>query len=215
MLCTLVTIPGNVIAMYHWSLDDVDARAVQLSFLLHNMTLGVFSIIVWANAPTFGLFVIVGKSIRATNPRLRAFGIAIFSFFLLYTFSVQMFKVVFFYRGAEPEWHTSVARIGDLPDSATSGCLHPQASQGTIPYMIYLIITTEQIISRNGVGSQSNVWTLGQTLAMLMLLSVIMDCSVAMWREVKGDWVGWFRSLSEIDALGLGDLTIPDNGAGS
>ncbi|KDQ50991.1 hypothetical protein JAAARDRAFT_544247 [Jaapia argillacea MUCL 33604] len=240
MLCTLVTIPGNTIAVFYWSLDDIDARAVQVSFLLHNIALGVFAIIVWAKAPTFGLvadsgcrnndtvqFVIFGKSVRTTNVGLRGVCIAMFSCFLFYTFWVVLFKAQWMLREQKlktrrlGEVPRLVAGVGDLqkpdhfeeevagvaaplPELAAPVVRHKPASQvflgmvtpkqllGTIPYIVYIIVTTEQILLRNGVGSQSNDWTLGQTLAMFMLLSVMMDFGVAIQKGAGRHWLRWF-----------------------
>ncbi|KDQ50992.1 hypothetical protein JAAARDRAFT_544321 [Jaapia argillacea MUCL 33604] len=243
-LCTIATIPGNSLAVFHWPLDDIAARSVQTAFLLHNIALGIFGIIVWARVSSFGLdmtkcednhgvmFVIFGKSIRATNPALRILAIMLFGFLLVYTLLVVALKVygkVTSKSRRPTSGHAPLSSANPPPDmpvlvrevsmmkkeNSTSmgestvememvrrpsaslthhrgviqSCLAfvtPQQLIVTIPYLIYLIITTEQILLRNHLQDQSNQWTLGQTIAMLMIISVMTDFVLAT-REYGGE----------------------------
>lgn len=52
--------------------------------------------------------------------------------------------------------------------------------------MIYMIVTTEQIVARNpDVSSSLQAWTFSQTLALIMLGQQIMDCFTYIKEELK------------------------------
>lgn len=51
------------------------------------------------------------------------------------------------------------------------------------------MVTTEQILSRNGVNAATHAWTFGQTLALILLLAQIIDLCSTM-DKIKGSTAG-------------------------
>jgi hypothetical protein len=57
---------------------------------------------------------------------------------------------------------------------------------GGVVGMIYMIVTTEQIVQRNeDVSSQVNAWTYSQTIALILLGQQLMDCFTYFKEEIK------------------------------
>lgn len=42
-------------------------------------------------------------------------------------------------------------------------------------FWIYLVVTTETILSRNHVATESNAWSFGQTVAIILIILPLMD----------------------------------------
>lgn len=44
-----------------------------------------------------------------------------------------------------------------------------------VAFWIYLVVTTETILSRNHVATESNAWSFGQTVAIILIILPLMD----------------------------------------
>jgi hypothetical protein len=70
-------------------------------------------------------------------------------------------------------------------DHSTSRGQHITRFGGLVG-MIYMIVTTEQIVRRNpGIKEDLNEWTYGQTIALIMLGQQLMDCFSYFKEELK------------------------------
>jgi len=191
------------------SLDGSFGMAYRIASLLHGILSSVFGIVVYAQPDTFtslgegivytegcdfddgAVFVVLGQSIDAKNGGLRIWALVIFSFGLFDI--IRMSSAAFL-----PRRVTHFLGIRDQPTQR-----QPRRITATgLAVMIYLIITTEQIISRSNLQTVANEWTLGQTISLLKVLDQLMK-SISRIRKKGIDRARWQLYETQIRQLGL------------
>lgn len=153
---------------------------------------------VWTSVSGFGLplgskgctaneitrFVVLGHDIRPDSTGLRRFAIFIFALGILSSLQVLYItsKWILDYalmgpQKAKQKGADDLARQMKLRrERGRSG--HHVTLFGGIVGLIYMIVTTEQIVARNPDVSQTlRDWTFGQTLALIMLAQQLLDCA--------------------------------------
>jgi hypothetical protein len=144
--------------------------------LVTNITFAVFvtmsvtyQLWVWVHVDSFGsqpqcndstIFVFFGHSVRATASWLRTLTIIAASFAAVAALNAVMSTIVLLglripsmcERNKHEDWHASPINFGQL---AT---------------IIYLLVTTEQIVARNHIPDADNQWTYGQTLSVFLVI---------------------------------------------
>jgi len=191
--------------------------SVNISYFLY-MTFWVFwGLYVWAQVDDFGntpecnsqtMFVVFGHSIEATRDGLRKFAIAVFSLGALAALASLAFMLAWlaaYVHGA--------GTAEDFKDAVSRKLGNIQAWAG-LGVLIYLIVTTEQMITRNQLNDATNVWTLGQILAMILLLQQLMDVA-SLARKSLYSREG--RSGSDVSSLAMeapGTMVAPADTTG-
>lgn len=152
-------------------------------FSLHSRALDPSSPLANCTANLQTQFVIFGKSIPATNSGLRVFALVTFGMAALPAL-VAIYHVVW--------WSLAACIHGELKVRAAQANKNVKKekysvgegsgktrvkSMGGLAALIYMIVTTEQIVHRNGpdVAEGLSQWTFGQTLAVIMLLQQLLD----------------------------------------
>ncbi|KDQ50407.1 hypothetical protein JAAARDRAFT_584350 [Jaapia argillacea MUCL 33604] len=117
-------------------------------------------------------FVVAGKSVLVTNRSLRIFAL---------TFSSVLLFVAFLASAGLPLLSTlRVLQRRDEVDIITWRFWVMCCQLGGA---IYMIVTTEQVLSRNNLQHQTHQWSFGQTLALIMLIQPLSDIFYAIWRN--------------------------------
>ncbi|KAF8699199.1 hypothetical protein RHS03_07302, partial [Rhizoctonia solani] len=160
---------------------------------------------VWNDPKTFGIpkgeenctasvdtvFVVFGHNVSITNTGLRGFAMFIFAIGSISALAAlwQCIKWTFLYAigGAEKAKRAAAEQYIDGTRSDRSGTsVQHMSFFGGAAGMIYMIVTTEQIVKRNQVVStQDNDWSYSQTLALIMLGQQLMDCCTYIRQEVE------------------------------
>ncbi|CCO32439.1 hypothetical protein BN14_06499 [Rhizoctonia solani AG-1 IB] len=149
---------------------------------------------VWHNPSTFGIpsdkenctastgtvFVVFGHNVSVTNSGLRGFALSMFAISLI---------------GALASLYYSIGWLGDYviigpkaaKDKAARGYVEQLTRKvmsrfGGLAGMIYMIVTTEQIVDRNNVRDELKDWTYSQTIALILLGQQLLDCG-SYWKE--------------------------------
>ncbi|QRV75327.1 transmembrane protein [Ceratobasidium sp. AG-Ba] len=194
MLTTLMTTFVAVNGTYIHSLG----LSINLACLIFTSFWCYWGLQVWANVSTFGLplgaqnctanedtrFVVLGHSVHATNGRLRAFAMFIFALGVvsaLHALWVTVSWVLRYkYDGPQESKRDAaeqLARRQRLRQERGRGSQHVVRFGGLVG-LIYLIVTTEQMVAWNPDVSQAlRDWSFGQTLALIMLAQQIFDCA--------------------------------------
>ncbi|KDN43750.1 hypothetical protein RSAG8_05940, partial [Rhizoctonia solani AG-8 WAC10335] len=143
--------------------------------------------------PSNGLtqYVLFGKSIPATNPGLRIFALVVFGCVGVVTLSAVLLLVrwggkVWVHGGEVKARNVEVWMnykrerygIGARAGKSRLTSLLP------LPILIYLVISTEQLVARNNLPDLAE-WSFGQTLAVVMLLAQFVEIGLWVWREKK------------------------------
>lgn len=168
----------------------------RMATLLHGILSATFGLVVYSNPSSFGgvanavecpnsgfIFVVFGQSISATNPGLRIFAMLFFIW--------SAFEIIRENRGALALF---ILRLFFAPKEAFQSSKRWEPSKVgpkrriainllTIGLMIYLLVTTEQIIARNELSTVANVWTFGQILPLVMLLDQLSK-AVLRWTKL-------------------------------
>ncbi|CAE6489599.1 unnamed protein product [Rhizoctonia solani] len=154
-------------------------------------------------------FVIFGKSVSATNPGLRIFALVVFGFVGLIT----IFAVVLLLAWAAQVWlhggevKARNVRVRNNVQRERYG-IDTGAGKSRITsllpllIMIYLVVSTEQLVARNKL-SNLDEWSYGQTLAVVMLLSQLVEMGLWVWRERRSSREMAWRGKSGTKGLGL------------
>ncbi|GAB1523052.1 hypothetical protein RhiTH_006181 [Rhizoctonia solani] len=158
------------------------------------------------NASIDTVFVVFGQNVSVTNSGLRGFAMFIFAIGSISALAAlwQCIKWTFLYaiggaekakRAAAEEYvrklrgqrsaYYALKTDGTRSDRSGTSVQHMSFFGGAAG-MIYMIITTEQIVRRNqDVSTQVNDWSYSQTLAMIMLGQQLMDCCTYIRQEVE------------------------------
>ena len=156
--------------------------------VLTNTTLSAFGLLVWARMSVLqgkpgdcpAKFIILGYSISVTNKALRRFFLVLFASGIVIGFITALLNFIYYeivkqFRVGKYQTRGYVWDIKS--DSVTSpgklGFIIPAISALTL--WIYTVITTETILLRNDVAMQSNTWSFGQTVAIVLVLLPIID----------------------------------------
>ncbi|KAH7337300.1 hypothetical protein B0J17DRAFT_667038 [Rhizoctonia solani] len=154
-------------------------------------------------------FVVFGKSISATNPGLRIFALVVFSLVGLLT----LFAVVLLLAWAADVWlhggevKARNARVRQNVQRERYG-IDTGAGKSRITsllplsIMIYLVVSTEQLVARNNLPNLDE-WSYGQTLAVVMLLSQFVEMGLWVWKEKRSMREMKWRGRSGTKGLGL------------
>jgi hypothetical protein len=128
-----------------------------------------FQLWVWSDIETFGMqpqcndytvFVFFGHSVRATVGWLRILNIVAASFAAMAALqSVVVLVMIVITLG------------GWLRDRRNEDHVRAEPINfGQLGTIVYLLVTTEQIVSRNNLPDTANWWTFGQTLSMFLVI---------------------------------------------
>ncbi|CAE6479207.1 unnamed protein product [Rhizoctonia solani] len=153
---------------------------------------------VWNHPATFGhpegeenctaatqtVFVVFGRNVSVTNSGLRGFAMFIFAIGSISALSALWQCITWSLRymvgSAKTAKENAAARFAkELRNRKTrSGGRGKHITRfGGMVGMIYMIVTTEQIVSRNeDVRNQVSEWSYSQTIALIMLGQQLMDC---------------------------------------
>ncbi|CUA68950.1 hypothetical protein RSOLAG22IIIB_08203 [Rhizoctonia solani] len=151
-------------------------------------------------------FVLFGKSIPATNPHLRTFALVVFGFVGVLSVCALGWVVGWVYRvwvhGGEVRARSAVVWDRSRRERYGIGAYRLR-SLTPLPILIYLVITTEQLVAANKQQPESDLsnldqWTYGQTLGVVMLLAQLVELGLWVVRERKVrrelEWRGKSRS---------------------
>ncbi|KAH7341502.1 hypothetical protein B0J17DRAFT_714673 [Rhizoctonia solani] len=146
---------------------------------------------VWQDPSTFGIprdgenctastetiFVVFGHNVSIENKDLRGFALSMFAIGTITAFTSLCYSTSWMAKyaitGASIAKDNAAARyVRQL--RLTKG--QHMTRYGGLAGMIYLIVTIEQMVDRNGVKDQLSDWTYSQTIALVMLLQQTMDC---------------------------------------
>ncbi|KAG8730845.1 hypothetical protein FRC11_005659 [Ceratobasidium sp. 423] len=153
---------------------------------------------VWNDPRTFGIpegregchsstdtvFVVFGRNVSVTNSGLRGFAMFIFAIGSISALSALWQCITWTLRyavgSAKTAKENAAARFAKelrhRRNRSTGKGQHMTRFGGMVG-LIYMIATTEQIVSHNpDVPSQLNTWTFSQTIALIMLGQQLMDC---------------------------------------
>ncbi|KAG9105577.1 hypothetical protein FRC07_009168 [Ceratobasidium sp. 392] len=155
---------------------------------------------IWSDPWNFGLppgqegcaanqktvFVVFGHTVGATSRGLRGFAIFIFAVGAISALSAlwKSFAWTLRYLFGDPQIakdnaatrYAKEIRRKNRGKSSANRAQHITRYGGMVG-MIYMIVTTEQIVRRNpGVKDDLDKWTYGQTIALIMLGQQLMDC---------------------------------------
>ncbi|CAE6361968.1 unnamed protein product [Rhizoctonia solani] len=157
-------------------------------------------------------FVLFGKSIPATNPHLRTFALVVFGFVGVLSVCAMGWVVGWVYRiwvhGGEVRARSAVVWDRSRRERYGIGAYRLR-SLTPLPILIYLVITTEQLVAANKQQPESDLsnldqWTYGQTLGVVMLLAQLVELGLWVVRERKVrrelEWRGKSRRrLGDVD----------------
>ncbi|CEL55674.1 hypothetical protein RSOLAG1IB_01686 [Rhizoctonia solani AG-1 IB] len=195
MLTTIMTAFVTVNASYMQNLG----LSISISSFLFTSFWCYWGLQVWHNPSTFGIpsdkenctastgtvFVVFGHNVSVTNSGLRGFALSMFAISLI---------------GALASLYYSIGWLGDYviigpkaaKDKAARGYVEQLTSKrtkgkvmsrfGGLAGMIYMIVTTEQIVDRNNVRDELKDWTYSQTIALILLGQQLLDCG-SYWKE--------------------------------
>ncbi|CAE6457290.1 unnamed protein product [Rhizoctonia solani] len=159
---------------------------MNFSYLLFATFATYWGIQVWYNPATFGIpsngenctasietiFVVLGFDVQVTNSKLRSLALfcyALAAMSIPVALIITILSVAYYAsNGLEDSDSTS----GDLKKSYWTKVIVPAII--ALATIIYMIVTIEQMVHRNGIQAQLSTWTFGQTLALIMLLHQIM-----------------------------------------
>ena len=156
--------------------------------VLTNTTLSAFGLLVWARTSVLqgnpgdcpAKFIVLGYSVSVTSKVLRGFSLLVFASGIVIGFITALFNFIYYqivkdFHVGKYQTHGYVWDIKS--DSVTSpgklGFLIPAIS--ALSLWIYFVITTETILLRNDVAMESNTWSFGQTVAIVLVLLPIID----------------------------------------
>ncbi|ELU36000.1 hypothetical protein AG1IA_09970 [Rhizoctonia solani AG-1 IA] len=156
------------------------------------------------------VFVLFGRSMPATQPGLRTFALMVFGMIGVVALGslillVDWIRKVWSHGGEAVArkmelWMNSKRQKYGIRASPFSTChpthMHRKLSRLSLlsfPIIIYLLVTTEQLVARNqSAHNLTNLdeWTFGQTIAVLMLLLLLVETGLCAWKERK-----WTRRM--------------------
>ncbi|KAG8697727.1 hypothetical protein FRC09_007682 [Ceratobasidium sp. 395] len=198
MLTTIMTAFVTVNGPYIRTLG----LSINIASLLFTTFWCYWGLQIWSDPWSFGLpaggvdctanqqtiFVVFGHSVGATSRGLRGFAIFIFAIGAISTLSAlwKTFTWTIKYIAGDPEiakqnaarrYAKQIQRKNRGKRTTSSSRAQHITRYGGMVGLIYMIVTTEQIVRRNpGVKEDLNKWTYGQTIALIMLGQQIMDC---------------------------------------
>ncbi|KAF8604157.1 hypothetical protein BDV93DRAFT_109109 [Ceratobasidium sp. AG-I] len=182
--------------------------SINISSLLFTALWCFWGLQIWTNPSTFGLppdgqgciatsltkFVVFGHSVSPMSHGLRGFAIFVFALGSLTALSSLLtclrWSIDYMLGNARAAKDAAAERLAKQLRERRK--LNPSASThhivqfGGLAGMIYMIVTTEQIVAKNqDVSSKLGQWTFSQTLALIMLGQQIMDCGSYFKEELK------------------------------
>jgi len=195
MLTTIMTAFVTVNGPYIRTLG----LSINIASLLFTTFWCYWGLQIWVDPWNFGLpagregcianqetvFVVFGHTVSATSRGLRGFAIFIFAIGAISAVSAlwKSFTWLIRYIAGDPQIAKDNAatryakEIRRKNRGTNSGRAQHITRYGGMVGMIYMIVTTEQIVARNpGVKNDLSGWTYGQTIALIMLGQQIMDC---------------------------------------
>ncbi|KAF8600132.1 hypothetical protein BDV93DRAFT_608898 [Ceratobasidium sp. AG-I] len=202
MLTTIMTAFVTVNASYIRRLG----LAVNISSFLFTAFWCYWGLQIWSNPATFShrsngpgcnatsstQFVVVGKSISPTHPGIRGFAIFVFAAGALAALSAlrsSLYWLIVYVSGKASEAKYQAAREAakkqwEWRKSGGSFGERIMTPFGGLTAMIYMIVTTEQMASRN-MEATAKGWSFSQTIALVMLGQQLMDCASYFKEEIK------------------------------
>ena len=131
-------------------------------------------------------FIIFGRSVSVTNKSLRDFSIFYFAFGL---FMVLLTLLPMLSRTANKEMYGKYYQTrGYVWDIKSDSIMSPESQFNSefaflyfvypffaVGFWIYVVIATESTLSRNDVATESNAWSFGQTVAIILILLPFVD----------------------------------------
>ncbi|KAG8763710.1 hypothetical protein FRC12_008436 [Ceratobasidium sp. 428] len=198
MLTTIMTAFVTVNGPYIRTLG----LSINLASLLFTTFWCYWGLQIWSDPWSFGLpadgvdctanqqtiFVVFGHSVGATSRGLRGFAIFIFAIGAISVLSAlwSTFSWTIKYLVGDPDiakynaaysFAKQIKRKNRGKRATSSSRVEHITRYGGMVGLIYMIVTTEQIVQRNpGVSEDLDKWTYGQTIALILLLQQIMDC---------------------------------------
>ncbi|GAB1523054.1 hypothetical protein RhiTH_006183 [Rhizoctonia solani] len=203
MLTTIMTAFVTVNTAYIRTLG----LSINISSFLFTTFWVYWGLQVWNDPKTFGIpegeencnasidtvFVVFGHNVSVTNSGLRGFAMFIFAIgsisalaalWQCITWSLRY--IVGTARTAKENAAARYARELRHRRARSGGKGQHMTRFGGTVGMIYMIVTTEQIVQRNpDVSKQVNGWTYSQTLALIMLGQQLMDCFTYFKEEIN------------------------------
>ncbi|KAJ1307811.1 hypothetical protein OPQ81_001893 [Rhizoctonia solani] len=202
MLTTIMTAFVTVNSAYIRTLG----LSVNISSFLFTTFWVYWGLQVWNDPRTFGIpegeqnctasidtvFVVFGHNVKVTNSGLRGFAMFIFAIGSISALSAFWQCITWSLRYAVGSAKTAKENaaahyVKQLRSRRTHSARDGQhiTRYGGMVGMIYMIITTEQIVARNpDVPNQVNTWTYSQTIALIMLGQQLMDCFTYFKEEI-------------------------------
>ncbi|KAG9098089.1 hypothetical protein FS749_004722 [Ceratobasidium sp. UAMH 11750] len=196
MLTTIMTAFVTVNGPYIRTLG----LSINIASLLFTTFWCYWGLQIWVDPWNFGLpageegctanqqtvFVVFGHTVGATSRGLRGFAIFIFAIGAISAVSAlwKSFTWLIRYIAGDPQIakDNAATRYAKEIRRKNRGKKSANRAQHITRYggmvgMIYMIITTEQIVKRTpGIKDDLDKWTYGQTIALIMLGQQIMDC---------------------------------------
>ena len=151
--------------------------------VLTNTFQSAFGLFVWARKSVLqgnpgdcpAKYIIFGHSIPVTSKVLRGFAIFGYASAILLGFYLPFSSYLtgkYQTRGYVWDIKSDSVSLDDLNSDDDFKILSALSWSGS---WIYLVITTETILLRNDVAMQSNTWSFGQTVAVVLILLPIID----------------------------------------
>ncbi|KAF8733972.1 hypothetical protein RHS02_07129, partial [Rhizoctonia solani] len=132
------------------------------------------------------IFVVFGHNVSVTNRNLRGFALSMFATGIISALESLCYSTGWLARytinGAAVSKDNAARRyVKRLRLTKGKHMSH----FGGLAGMIYMIVTMEQIVDRNGVRDELNNWTYSQTLALIMIGQQLLDCITYVKEEIK------------------------------
>ena len=149
--------------------------------VLTNTFQSAFALLVWARKSVLqgnpgdcpAKYIFFGHSIPVTSKVLRGFALSSYASAILMGFYFPLIAQGGKYQTRGYVWDIksdSVTLVGDSSDD--------DFKIGSLSWLgswIYLVVTTETVLLRNDMAMQSNTWSFGQTVAVVLVLLPIID----------------------------------------
>ncbi|CAE6448731.1 unnamed protein product [Rhizoctonia solani] len=158
-------------------------------------------------------FIVFGRSVPATQPGLRIFPFVVFGMAGVLALSSLVLLVNWggkiWVRGGEVKARKAEVWMNDRRErhGVGAGAGKSRLSLVSLPIILYLIITTEQLVVRNkSTHDLANLdeWTFGQTIAVAMLLGQVVEMGLCVWKERKWRKQLEWRRRSKKRSRGMG-----------